>query len=405
MRVLCSAVGIAVCVATGASAQPGQLSRSDALARARDQAPAVLIARARIEESRARLVGAHLRHPENPSLDLSGGPRGRKDGGTYADLEVGYSQRFETGGQRDARIAAADAGIVAATAEADNARRVVLASAASLFLRVSWVQARVALLESSEQAAAAVLRLATLRYAAGDIAILDVNLSRSALARARSARIAADADRRVSRAELGRMVGMPGVEIVVSDALSEARHAELDRLLAAIDTRPDLRALEAGLAEANADVRLGAASHRPDVSLGGRLKREGGEHAVIAGLTIALPAVHSGQELQAAGSARSARFRQELEVARANAVGEVRALHDAFVVRRAAAEAFEQDALPTAIESDALAQRSFEEGQLNLTDLLVVRRELLDTRLEYLDRLLEAADTAIARDAAAGVLR
>jgi outer membrane protein TolC len=74
-------------------------------------------------------------------------------------------------------------------------------------------------------------------------------------------------------------------------------------------------------------------------------------------------------------------------------------------VRRAAAEAFEQDALPNAIESEQLAQRSFEEGQISLTDLIVVRRELTDTRLEYLDRLLEAAQTAIDRDAAAGVLQ
>lgn len=404
MRVLCSAVGIALCVAATASAQPVHLSLSETLARARDQAPAVLIARGRIEESRARLVGARLRYPENPSLDVSGGPR-RKDGGTYADIEVGFSQRFQTGGQRDARIAAADAGIGAATAEADEARRLVMASAATLFLRLSWAQARLALLESSEQTAADVLRLATRRYAAGDIAVLDVNLGRSALARARSARIAADATRRITSAELGRLIGIPDTEMVASDALTAARPAELAGLLASVDTRPDLRALEAGLAEANADVRLGAASRRPDLSLGGWLKREGGEQAVIAGLTVALPTVDKGRALQAEGSARGARIRQELEVARANAIGEVRALHDAFAIRRAAADAFEQEALPTAIESDALAQRSFEEGELSFADLIVVRRELLDTRLEYLDRLLDAAETAIARDAAAGVLR
>ena len=126
---------------------------------------------------------------------------------------------------------------------------------------------------------------------------------------------------------------------------------------------------------------------------------------MIAGLTVALPTVDKGRALQAEGSARGARIRQELEVARANAIGEVRALHHAFAIRRAAADAFEQEALPTAIESDALAQRSFEEGELSFADLIVVRRELLDTRLEYLDRLLDAAETAIARDAAAGVLR
>jgi hypothetical protein len=77
----------------------------------------------------------------------------------------------------------------------------------------------------------------------------------------------------------------------------------------------------------------------------------------------------------------------------------------AFAVRNAAAAAFEQDALPGAAENDTLSRHSFEEGQLSFADLIVVRRELVDTRLEYLDRLLEAAEAAVERDAAAGVLQ
>ena len=56
-------------------------------------------------------------------------------------------------------------------------------------------------------------------------------------------------------------------------------------------------------------------------------------------------------------------------------------------------------------ENDALARRSFEVGQISLPELLLVRRELVDARLEYLNRLLEVAEAAIEQDAAAGVLR
>ena len=66
---------------------------------------------------------------------------------------------------------------------------------------------------------------------------------------------------------------------------------------------------------------------------------------------------------------------------------------------------FEQEALPGAAENEQLSRRSFEEGQLSLADLLVVRRELVDTRLDYLERLRDAAETAMMRDAAAGVLQ
>jgi outer membrane protein TolC len=52
--------------------------------------------------------------------------------------------------------------------------------------------------------------------------------------------------------------------------------------------------------------------------------------------------------------------------------------------------------------NDALARRSFEVGQISLPELLLVRSELVDARLEYLNRLLEVAEAAIEQDAAAG---
>ena len=220
MRVFCGAVCIALGVAATVSAQPVSLTLSETLDRARQQSPSVLIALARIDESRARLVGASLRFPENPALDVAGGPR-RTGSGTTVDFEVGFSQRFQTGGQHDARVAGAEAGIESTAAEADDARRQVMAAAARLYVRLTHAQARLALFDSSEQVASEVVRVATVRYEAGDIAILDVNLGRATLARARSARTAADADRRIASADLRRLIGMPdGSDIVASDSLS-----------------------------------------------------------------------------------------------------------------------------------------------------------------------------------------
>ena len=83
----------------------------------------------------------------------------------------------------------------------------------------------------------------------------------------------------------------------------------------------------------------------------------------------------------------------------------MRSLYAAFAAREAALTAFEQDAMPGMDENDALARRSFEVGQISLPELLLVRRELVETRLEYLNRLLEVAEAAIEQDAAAGVLQ
>ncbi len=63
------------------------------------------------------------------------------------------------------------------------------------------------------------------------------------------------------------------------------------------------------------------------------------------------------------------------------------------------------DAIPGLDENEALTARSFEVGQLGLPELLLIRREILDTRVQYLDALLEAALARIDLDASAGMLR
>jgi cobalt-zinc-cadmium efflux system outer membrane protein len=403
---LCAAVPVFVCMLqSNAGAQPVSLSLEESLAMAREQSPAVLIARARIEEARARLVGARVRFRDNPTFDVGAGPRDTEVG-TLADLDIGFAQSFETGGQRAARIAGAEAAIARETASAADARRLALRAVAIAHLRVSYAQERIELLRGAESVAAEVITVAERRYAAGDIAVLDVNVAKIALARARASRLAAAGERTLFAGELQRLLGMPsGGEVIAVGSLRRQGRPELASLLAAAANRPDLHAIEAEIRDAEADERLGRATTRPDVGLGARIKREEGHRAVIGQLTITLPLFNQGQELRAAGSARGSRLRLELATRRAAIESELRSLYAAHSTREAALTAFEQDAVPGVDENEALARRSFEVGQISLPELLLVRREIVDTRLEYLTRLLEAAESGIEQDAVAGVLQ
>ena len=71
--------------------------------------------------------------------------------------------------------------------------------------------------------------------------------------------------------------------------------------------------------------------------------------------------------------------------------------------RLAALRILEAEALPGLDENEALSARSYEVGQIGLPDLLLIRREMLDTRTAYLDTLLEAALARVDLDASAGV--
>ena len=84
---------------------------------------------------------------------------------------------------------------------------------------------------------------------------------------------------------------------------------------------------------------------------------------------------------------------------------EVRSAFQTLERRLSAVRLLEAEALPGLDENEALLARSFEVGQLGLPELLLIRREILDTRFQYADALLEAALARVDLDASAAILR
>jgi cobalt-zinc-cadmium efflux system outer membrane protein len=406
MRIRSRAVALcaAACVQTGvANAQERSLTLADVLARAREQAPQVVSARLALEETRGRLIGASVRFQSNPELDAAFGRRQGPDG-RFTDFEVGLGQTFEPGSRRSARTTGAHAAIAQGDANVDETLRVVLRAAAGAYVRGLHAEERIRLLNTNEQLAAAVHSAAARRFEAGDIAILDVNIARATLARVRADREGAEATRAQAMGELRQLLRLDG-EIRLEGKLTAGSDAELSALLRSAEQRPELRALDAGVQEAEAEARLGRAFAKPDLGLGVRYAREEGDDIVLGGLTISLPVFSKGQELQATGVARARRLRAELEAARGRVRVEVRSAFEAYSRRLAAVRILEAEAIPGLDENDALTTRSYEAGQIGLPDLLLIRRETLDTRSQYLDSLLDAALARIDLDFSAGILR
>jgi cobalt-zinc-cadmium efflux system outer membrane protein len=379
------------------------MTLAEVLARAREQAPQIVSARLAVEETRGRLVGASLRRQTNPELEASLGNQAGPDR-RFTDYEIGIGQSFEPGSRRSARIAAAEAAIAQSSAIVDETTREVLRAAAGAYFRTLHAQERIRLLGATQELAANVHAIADRRFKAGDVAVLDVNIARASLARARAAREAVEAEKAVAVAELKRLLRIEQ-EIQVAGELARPEPVDLTTLQQAATQRPELRALEASVREAEAEIQLGTAFSKPDYGLGVRYSREEGDHIVLGGMTVSLPVFAKGQELRAVGTARAARLRAELEAARAIVQLEVRAAFDAYNRRVAAVRVLEADAITGVDENERLTTRSFEVGQLALPELLLIRREILDTRSQYLDALLEAALARIDLDASAAILR
>ena len=406
MRIGRSAVAVcaAVCLQAGtADAQSRSLTLADVLTRAREQAPQIVSARLALEETRGRLLGASVRRQTNPQIDAALGNRSGPDS-RFTDFELGLGQGFEPGARRAARIDGANAAIAQSSANIDEVTRTVLRLAASAYYRAVHANERIKLLNATHELAASVYATADRRFKAGDIAVLDVNIARTSLARVRAEREGAEASKALALGELRQLLRLEN-DVGVEGSLVLPGPTDLTAALQTASQRPELRGLEAAIAEAEAELRVGLSFTKPEYGVGVRYAREEGDQIVLGGMTVTLPMFSKGQEQRAVGSARAARLRAELDAARTRVQLEVRAAFDAYNRRLAGVRILEAEAIPGLDENEQLTTRSFEVGQLGLPELLLIRREFLDTRSQYLDALLEAALARIDLDASAGILR
>ena len=398
------AVCVVVCLtATTAAAQSKTLTLAEVLARAREQAPQVVSARLAVEEARGRLVGASVSQLGNPQLE---GAIGNRNGPEtrFTDFEVGFSQPYEPGARRSARVAGANAAIAGGLANVDEVTRAVLRHAAAAYYRAVYAKDRIRLLDAAQQLASAVYSAADRRFKAGDIAVLDVNLARAALARVRAEGEGAEAVKAQALGELRQLLRIEGA-VDVEGTLERPSESDVNAALHAAAQRPEIRVLEAGVQEADAERQLGESFSKPDLGFGLRYAREEGDNIVLGGVIVTLPVHAKGQEQRAVGAARAARLRAELEAAKARVAEEVRTAHETYTRRLAALRVLETEAIPGLDENDQLTTRSFDVGQIGLPDLLLIRREILETRIQYLDALFEAALARTDLDATAGILR
>lgn len=404
MRVAWRTLALVAAFASGAGTASAQvaLTLSEALSRARERAPEIVSARLAIDEARARLAGATHRQ-SNPEVDLAVGNR-QGNGERSTDLDVGMFQSFEPGARRSSRQAMANASIAQSTASLEEVSRATLLETARLFLRALQLSERVRLLDRSLELADNVLQIADRRFRAGDVAILDVNIARAAAARIKAERQGVLAERALTIGELKELLQLEE-DIIPQGDMPTSTSVEPALIADATSRRPEVRVIEAAIQEAQAEEQFGRSFGRVEYGSGARYQREERNNILLGGLTLTLPMFSKGQQPIAAGLARAARLRAELEATRIRIAIEVRAALAAYQTRIEAVQLLEREALPGLDESVTLATRSFEVGQIGLAELLLIRREIIDTRFQYLDALLEAAIARVELDARAGVLR
>jgi outer membrane protein, heavy metal efflux system len=365
-------------------------------------APEVRLSTTRIAEAEALLAGAQVRTLENPKLDLAAGLRNGTE--SSVDADVGFEIPFEPGSRRSKRIAVARAGIQREKYATGDVRRQSVAAAVAAFYRVLQVEERLRFALDRKSMAEEFLRIAKERLLVGDAAKFEVNLARTEVARAESDISAARGRIALARTTLAKTLGLSsGADIPIVGDLKERSLFDSIRSAQTAGERDDLQATRAEVEASRAAIILAEAERLPDLAFRVSYKREGNDNIALGGITVSLPFLNprpgpiqearvQHQRAQIAAEVRQAAISAEIEGARNT--------YDAAVeaVRR-----LEVDGLVLQQENESMAGESYRAGKINLSTLLQVRRDALETRQEYLERLLEAADAGVELASANGI--
>jgi len=392
-------IALIACAAT-VEAATDSLTAVRVIEMARDRAPEVLLARSRVKEASGRLGAAGILHAENPTIEGTAGLDDRFERRTQWELTV----PFDPGWARRGRTRIARAELEREEFLRADVTQRAIGAALQAYYRALHARDHLEIARRRFAVAERVKSAAADRHRSGDVARMDLLLAETELARAAS-------DVRMGEHAFSR--ASTDLRIVLGLSLDSGRHvsgeladrAVLERAGSPDPNTPAVLAAERELAAADAQRGQARTAVLPNVAFRLDYGHESGVAVARPGLALTVPLFNAGQEERVAARARAERAEIELETRRAAAKAEREGTETAYQAARAAAVDLGRDGIPQSREVEAMAEDGYRAGKINLTSLLQVRREVLETQREYVDRLLDAALAAIDRAVANGTWR
>ncbi|WNG42234.1 TolC family protein [Archangium violaceum] len=401
-------MGLVLCVAVPARGQERTVTLDEAVRLALENNPEVRSAQAEVGSAEARLSEASLLLRNNPELEGALGPR-QRGGTSMLEYSVSLTQPVEIGGQRGVRRDEAQALRSAAGARLELRRVQLAAEVREAFGRGLATLAQVQLATEATELAEQALQAAEERYRTGDASLIEVNTARVETGRARRERLAAQTRHQVAMGALKLLLALEASEPLTLRGTLEPTEvrptAEEAWLSRARNNRADLLAAREELRATEAARRLAARAVIPTPRLGASYSREEDAHIVQGTLGLSLPLFNRNQAERGATLARVTQAQLALEALERRIAQEVQLATARHRAAREAWEAFTGGVLQAARENAELATEGYRAGQIDFLQLLLIRREALETRRSYIEALeeLNAAEAELERVVGGGL--
>ncbi|MGB4107821.1 MAG: TolC family protein [Alphaproteobacteria bacterium] len=373
---------------------PAALALDQAIAWALEKSPVLAASASRAEAAASgQLQAGALPNPEFSIEAENIYGDDNFEGMDSAEITYGVEQLVELPGKRGSRVGIAESEKARAHYQRDAAQLDLIRDVTTAYAELVAAQQELSILEEERTLAAAVRDSVAAKVEAGKEPPIQKNKAEIELS---SSEIALDRARRMVVAKkqgLAVLLGGDAREFIVRPdglpAMSEPEPLESyqDRLT----QTPDVKSLEADVAQAQSALSLEKANAFPDPTLGFGMKqfREDDTQAFVAGVSLPIPVFN----LNRGGIARAG---HELNAVKLDQRGGQLSLETSlvetygdYVSAYREANALKASVLPGAEEAFAFARGGYDAGKFGYLEVLDAQRTLFDARRQYNESVLD----------------
>lgn len=360
---------------------------------------------------------AHSGLSPDPVLDL-GVETGALTGSSGEDrYSVGISREFLTFGKGKYRRSVAGKELEAARARVENAERLLKLEVKERLYALLLAREKAALARRAARLDQELVRVAEERFAAGDIAEVEVELARVEAARARERVLAAERETAPHLAALAQLMGLPPAEVPgVKEELSTRKVTADPAPLTerALRERPDLRALSLDLEGSGAAVQLARAEGLPNVTAGlsythersvtelGDLEEDSSDNLLGVRLSVPIPVPGRREALLRQAGARRGSAQQRLATLKSAVSREVQSACVRLESAGASVNLYGKEILPRLEQNLKTIQEAYRLGETGLLNVLEEQRKFQEVHSGYLQALYDLNHALATLEAAVG---
>jgi len=351
----------------------------------------------RLEERMARgqLEKASLLLKANPTIEGTVSKKERapgEEGDKFTNYGFKLSQEFEIAGQRGARIDIAEKEISTVVLVIKDKERLLISEVKDSFGKVLALRKKSELAQEVVRLQEELLGLTKVKFQAGEVSGLDVNLAEVELSKAKRELLLVNREYRESLLALKGLMGLnPDMPLSVEGDLPSAITNLPDKEMlktVAFSERPDLKTVTLEVGKTEAVIGLINKEAVPNVTLAGFYGKDEQKNEVGLTITIPLPFFDRKQGERVEGRAKAEQAKIKVDGLKRTIEREIEQAYTDLESALEELSIFKKEILNKAAENLNLLNLAFKEGKIGFFEVRLAQKETVDIQFAYLDSQL-----------------